>query len=79
MLKGLPTIDGRPGSQMSPLDFASLKTQLLEDHGPRINDYDALSSAMYPKVGVKAQKGSVHACCSYWIITKWIMVKQNVA
>ncbi|KAG0716316.1 Pyruvate carboxylase, mitochondrial [Chionoecetes opilio] len=50
MLKGLPTIEGRPGEQMEPMDFVSLKTQLTEDHGPRINDYDVLSSAMYPEV-----------------------------
>lgn len=50
MLKGLPVVDGRPGAQMPPLDFASLKTQLTEEHGPRINDYDTVSSSMYPTV-----------------------------
>lgn len=50
MLKGLPTVEGRPGAKMAPLDFAALKTQLVEEHGRRVNDYDTLSSAMYPKV-----------------------------
>lgn len=35
---------------MPSLDFANLKKELTEDHGPRINDFDALSSSMYPKV-----------------------------
>lgn len=68
MLKGLPTIDGRPGEQMPSLDFANLKKELTEDHGPRINDFDALSSSMYPKVGVKTQKiHSVHIKTNYQI------------
>lgn len=56
MLKGLPTIEGRPGALMAPLDFTSLKSQLVEEHGSRINDYDTVSSAMYPKVSVKIHK-----------------------
>lgn len=58
MLKGLPVVDGRPGAQMPPLDFASLKTQLTEEHGPRINDYDAVSSSMYPTVCLNVLKST---------------------
>ena len=56
MLKGLPIVDGRPGAQMPSLDFVSLKTQLAEEHGPRINDYDTVSSSMYPTVSLNPQK-----------------------
>lgn len=50
MLKGLPTVKGRPGATMAPLDFAAIKSKLSEEHGPRITEYDVLSYAMYPKV-----------------------------
>ncbi|XP_069985704.1 pyruvate carboxylase, mitochondrial isoform X3 [Penaeus vannamei] len=50
ILKGLPTVDGRPGESMAPMNFQDMKTKLVEEHGPRISDYDVLSSAMYPQV-----------------------------
>lgn len=33
MLKGRPTIDGRPGESLEPLDFDALKAKLQEDFG----------------------------------------------
>ncbi|XP_042882982.1 pyruvate carboxylase, mitochondrial-like isoform X2 [Penaeus japonicus] len=50
ILKGLPTVDGRPGESMAPMNFQDMKARLVEDHGSRITDYDVLSSAMYPQV-----------------------------
>ncbi|XP_042236894.1 pyruvate carboxylase, mitochondrial-like isoform X2 [Homarus americanus] len=50
MLKGLPIVKGRPGATMTPMNFADIKSDLVEGHGSRITDYDVLSYAMYPKV-----------------------------
>lgn len=50
VLKGLPTVDGRPGASMEPMDFNAVKNNLKEQHGSYITDYDVLSSAMYPEV-----------------------------
>lgn len=50
MLKGLPKVKGRPGATMTPMDFTAIKSNLTEEHGHRISDYDVLSHAMYPKV-----------------------------
>lgn len=50
ILKDAPTIEGRPGESMPPLDFEALKTSLTEKHGPCITDKDVLSAALYPKV-----------------------------
>lgn len=37
MLKGRPTIDGRPGESLEPLDFDALKAKLQEDFGETEN------------------------------------------
>lgn len=51
ILKGRPTIDGRPGESLEPLDFDALKAKLQEDFGENaIEDQDVLSAALYPKV-----------------------------
>lgn len=50
MLKGLPVVKGRPGATMAPMDFAAMKSDLIEEHGSKISDYDVVSSAMYPEV-----------------------------
>lgn len=50
ILKGLTPIKGRPGEHLPPLNFVELEDDLIEKHGTGINDYDVLSSAMYPKV-----------------------------
>ncbi|CAL4086866.1 unnamed protein product, partial [Meganyctiphanes norvegica] len=49
ILKGLPTVEGRPGASMPSYDFESAKKTLEETH-ERISDYDAMSYAMYPQV-----------------------------
>lgn len=33
MLKGRPTIDGRPGESLEPLDFDGLKKKLQDEYG----------------------------------------------
>ena len=50
ILKDLPTVDGRPGASMPPMDFDSLKADMVENHGNRVTDYDVSSYSMYPKV-----------------------------
>lgn len=50
ILKGAPTVDGRPGEHMEPLDFKAFKTDLEEKHGEDLSDKDIMSAALYPKV-----------------------------
>ena len=47
--RDLPTVEGRPGATLPPLDFAALQTQLEETYG-RIGPHDTVSAALYPKV-----------------------------
>ncbi|GMH87623.1 hypothetical protein TrVE_jg2633 [Triparma verrucosa] len=44
------SFSGRPGAEMSPIDFASTKSTLTEKWGPIIRDCDVMSSVMYPSV-----------------------------
>ncbi|XP_074640161.1 pyruvate carboxylase, mitochondrial-like isoform X2 [Tubulanus polymorphus] len=50
ILKGAPTVSGRPGESMPPLDLEKRKSDLIETHGRYIRDVDVISSALYPKV-----------------------------
>lgn len=53
VLKGAPTVDGRPGASMAPLDLEELASQLIEEYpslAPEISETDLMSAAMYPKV-----------------------------
>lgn len=50
VLKGKPTINGRPGESMTPLDFDELKTKLEKKHGVEMREVDLLSAAQYPKI-----------------------------
>lgn len=43
-------MEGRPGANIPRIDFAKLKSELVEKHGDSITDTDVLSSALYPKV-----------------------------
>ncbi|GAA5994110.1 hypothetical protein JCM5350_008098 [Sporobolomyces pararoseus] len=43
-------IDGRPGADMKPYDFAGAKKTLVEKFGSGITDTDVVSYCMYPKV-----------------------------
>ena len=44
-------LDGRPGASLSPVDFDSLKAELVEKHEDmEIRDTDVMSAALYPKV-----------------------------
>ena len=48
-MKDLPRVNGRPGEDLEPLDFESLKTELSAKF-PGTKDTDVMSAAMYPKV-----------------------------
>jgi len=50
ILKGAPTVSGRPGASMPDMDLAAYKAELQETFGEQINDKDMISSALYPKV-----------------------------
>ena len=50
MLHGRPTIGGRPGKDIPPLDFVTLKEELIEKHGEPISDKELISAALYPSV-----------------------------
>ena len=51
VLKGKPIVEGRPGASLPPVDLGSLRDKLRAKHAPfAISEYDAMSSAMYPKV-----------------------------
>ena len=41
---------GRPGESLAPFNFEDSKRKLSKRFGPRINNADVLSSALYPKV-----------------------------
>lgn len=43
-------IEGRPGASLPPVDFDSLKAELVDKHGEAIRDTDVMSAALYPKV-----------------------------
>ncbi|KAF5836615.1 carbamoyl-phosphate synthase L chain, ATP binding domain-containing protein [Dunaliella salina] len=49
VLKGKPSISGRPGASLPPLNLEALEYQLREKYGA-ITKQDVLSAAMYPKV-----------------------------
>jgi len=49
ILKDLPSVDGRPGATMYPLDFDVLKEDLSSKFD-RVTDNDVMSAAMYPHV-----------------------------
>jgi pyruvate carboxylase len=56
VLKGAPTIDGRPGASLPDFDLAGLAATLRSKHGPAITARDALSSALYPAVFEEAKE-----------------------
>jgi len=43
-------IEGRAGATLAPVDFDSLKADLVDKHGDMIKDTDVMSAALYPKV-----------------------------
>ncbi|XP_065057010.1 pyruvate carboxylase, mitochondrial-like isoform X2 [Rhopilema esculentum] len=51
LLKGKPTVDGRPGESLPPLDFEQLEAELKQDYGATaISKKDVISAALYPDV-----------------------------
>ena len=50
ILKGLPTVDGRPSDSMEPIDLEGLAVELAERYGRTIPDHMAISAALYPRV-----------------------------
>ena len=57
VLKGAPTIEGRPGASMEPFDLAGLGADLRARHGAAITQRDVLSAALYPKGGGGGWRG----------------------
>lgn len=49
ILRGKPKLDGRPGKDLKPLDFVTMKRDLEDKHGRELRDVDVMSSAMFPK------------------------------
>eukprot|EP00118_Oscarella_pearsei_P021380 m.239737 g.239737 ORF g.239737 m.239737 type:complete len:1193 (+) comp40184_c1_seq10:71-3649(+) len=53
ILKGKPTVDGRPGAHLEPINFDHLKRELNDEfsHSNReFSDSDVMSAALYPQV-----------------------------
>ena len=50
LASGKDRFEGRPGAEMEPLDFDSIKADLIAKHGSRIRDVDVMSHVMYPAV-----------------------------
>ncbi|WIA32059.1 hypothetical protein OEZ86_002911 [Tetradesmus obliquus] len=51
ILKGKPTIEGRPGASMPPMELDNLEARLVERYGKaNVSPRDVLSAALYPKV-----------------------------
>ncbi|XP_078001035.1 pyruvate carboxylase, mitochondrial-like isoform X2 [Glandiceps talaboti] len=50
ILRGLPTVDGRPGASLPPMDFETLEEELVEKHGSSVRPCDVMSAALYPRV-----------------------------
>jgi pyruvate carboxylase len=56
VLKGKPTIEGRPGASLPAMNLESLEARLKEKYGPAlIAKRDVLSAALYPKVCVRGE------------------------
>ncbi len=50
VLKGLPTLAGRPGQSLKPLDLDARARQLSETLGRPVRKDEAISHALYPRV-----------------------------
>eukprot|EP01124_Arcella_intermedia_P026976 TRINITY_DN5194_c0_g1_i1.p1 TRINITY_DN5194_c0_g1~~TRINITY_DN5194_c0_g1_i1.p1 ORF type:complete len:1188 (-),score=247.95 TRINITY_DN5194_c0_g1_i1:6-3569(-) len=50
ILKGKPSIVGRPGASMAPMDFEKIRTDLSKEFGISIPETILMSYAMYPQV-----------------------------
>lgn len=49
VLQGMPTIEGRPGASLPPVDFDVLRKDILTEF-PNAKERDVISAALYPKV-----------------------------
>jgi pyruvate carboxylase len=47
---GRDCFTGRPGAEMAPADFDSMRVRLVDMYGSRIDDRDVVSYSQYPKV-----------------------------
>ncbi|MCA8959801.1 MAG: pyruvate carboxylase, partial [Planctomycetes bacterium] len=50
VLKGLTPFEGRPGSELPPVDFDALREELTRRHRHEPNETDLLSATLYPEV-----------------------------
>ena len=56
VIRNKPKINGRPGANLTPIDFKKTKAELRAKFGKHITDADVSSYTMYPKV-----RGEPHA------------------
>eukprot|EP00116_Pleurobrachia_bachei_P002674 sb/3462936/ len=49
-LRGAPTVSGRPGATLEPMDLQAIKADLTSKYGSWVDDRDVMSYAMYPAV-----------------------------
>mgnify|MGYP005992046549 CR=1 FL=1 len=47
---GKMQFEGRPGAELAPLDFDSVRSKLEEKHGESLSETDVMSAVMYPAV-----------------------------
>jgi len=50
ILRGQPSIEGRPGASLPAFDFAALQRELGQKWGAYVRDVDVISAALYPEV-----------------------------
>jgi pyruvate carboxylase len=50
VLKGLPTVEGRPSASMPPLDLEARAAELSARLGRKVARHEAISHALYPRV-----------------------------
>eukprot|EP00736_Rhodelphis_marinus_P000080 Rmarinus@m.11826 len=50
VLKGLPTMKGRPGAELPPADFEKVRAELREKYDEEPLDRDIVSALLYPQV-----------------------------
>ena len=72
-LKGRPTIEGRPGESLEPLDFEALKSKLQEEFGKYESLYQP-ASALITKRYVRDLK-----ICSYLYIFNSVCVSMYLS
>lgn len=71
IIRNKPRIDGRPGTNLTPLDFKKIKAELRSKFGKHITDADVTSYVMYPKVS-RAWRAHLFLVLS-WFLGVWVI------